>query len=653
MFDLVRLVLVHGIVSLVNIYVDYPSLSGAEGLIPHEPLLSGIRIGYERTAIIKYFPSLMYWVSPNTLIYSGMFIGIVGIVAPKNHWIARIACGYMYLVLLSFSLCQGLVMWFPWDCMLFELLVLCALCPNNAFVFLFLLFRVMFGFGKHKFIGADSWDDLTYTASMACWQPLGTSLGWFLTWLPDWVHVGAIIFTFFAEIVCPFLLFTKRRMLACYSAIGLMAMIQLTGNFGWFNTLTASLAWAVSCSPSSDPKPFGSPYRSWLSKVLMGLYISVCAVFLIPSQWNSPSVFYQHSFQGPEFDIFRIASSWRLVHTYGVFPPKKMPMIKPVGEFEVLHTGDTSWTPLEFHYQDSLASGNRLFHPMSVAPLRFPRFDYIYGFYSASHVFSLGTRLGGPSFGDGREYINSVARTIMDGNSHTLDHLFKTPALRWTGIEQVRFNVVGLVPDWEKGWNKFSSELDQSWSKEDIVEERTDIQVSDSLGPQMIALRQRSSIFLSMRTQIGNLTDVTDIVSTIESTFNHSLGHRFFDAAVVLAGRETKGRFISQREWLNRVKNHYELFRNRSTHSIPQMISSDCESGINISSLYDLCHSMTFGGYMGCLTSAHLLPPVVHNPLCPEILIANAQHRHVPGDPFSKIPITDFVYWMLGISLPS
>jgi hypothetical protein len=502
----------------------------------------------------------------------------------------------------------------------------------------------MFGFGKHKFLGADSWDDLTYTSSMACWQPLGTSLGWFLTWLPDWVHVGSILFTFFVEMICPFLLFTKRRILACYSTIGLMAMIQLTGNFGWFNTLTASLAWSVS-------RPIAKRGNSVLSRGLMGMYVSVCVVFIIPSQWNSPAVFYQHSFQGPEFDIFRIASSWRLVHTYGVFPPKKMPMIKPVGEFEVILTGESSWTPIEFHFQDSLRSNGVLFHPMTVSPLRFPRFDYIYGFYSASHVFSLGTRLGAPSFGDGREYIDSVARMLILGNSDCLNQIFKTPPQGWTKIEQVRFNVVGLVPDWEKGWKLFSSEIDQSWSKTDAVVKRSGI--SDSLGPQMIALRQQSISFDSMRVLIYNLTELNDISSAIESRFNHSLGHRFFDAAVVLVNRQTNGHFLSERVWLDHVKQYYQLLRNTTTNVIPHMINSECNDMINLPSLWDLCHSMQFGGYMGCLTSAHLLPPSLHNPLCPEILISNARHRKVSGDIFSKIPITNFVYWMLGISLPS
>ncbi len=64
--------------------------------------------------------------------------------------------------------------------------------------------------------------------------------------------------------------------------------------------------------------------------------------------------------------------------------------------------------------------------------------------------------------------------------------------------------------------------------------------------------------------------------------------------------------------------------------------------------LYDLDHASQFGGYIACLTFAHLVPYPFHSPLCPLVLRHN--HHMRADDKYSKIPIGEFVYTILGLT---
>ena len=630
-------VLVHAVIAMGNLLVDFPALSGDAGLIPHSEFLRSVWSEFDFFEIIKFFPSFLFWIDPIVLLWSGLAVAVSGICLPSMQ---RLACVGSYFTLLSFSQCQGIVLWFPWDCLLLELLLITALVPEARWTYKLILFRVMFGFGKHKFFGADSLEDLTYTASMSCWQPLGTNIGWYLTWLPDAVHVGAIVFTFFAEMIAPFLLWTRFRKPACMSIIALMGMIQVTGHFGWFNSLTGGLAWIVlgdTVRPQNGATPAATSFPNSIRKTISLCYIVMSVVFLIPSQWNSPSLFYQHTFASEKFDVLRIASAWRVVHTYGVFPPKKMPMIKPVGRFLVVD-GEGNEQPLEYNYQGSRNTTKTGFAPFSVAPLRFPRFDYIYGFYSASHVFSLATRLG-PSFGSGEEFIDSVARHVLDRDrDFSVTQRLFSPNTVPEMVQEVKFFVVGLIPAATGGWEEESATLDKVWR---IDTSATAYSVTDSLPPNMIALRMRSRKFQRVRALLQDSGNVTQALGGIADV------QQVWDAAVVMS--EQPG-FVLERVWFDTVRSTFSHLIALSGRDRVDVLSANCGSP-RPSALWNTCHAMQFGGYIGCLTSAHLLPWQIHSPLCPPIMVANFEARMsgTPGSAFDKVPIPDFVYWILGI----
>lgn len=464
-----RVLAVHFLVSLGNLYLDWPALAGpGSGLLDCQSAMNSIRSELEPLAIFFFFPSLLWFLTPSQLFTLGLAAGVAGLVTPR--WQSSLC---MYLVWISFGICRGVMLWFPWDCLLAESLLIAAVAPHAVWPYRLLAFRVLLGFGKHKFLGA-GFDDIDYLQTMSCWQPMSTNLG-FLASLkfPKWFHRIGLLFTFVSEILLPgFLLvperFPKLASLAAKCAVVLMLGIQLLGHFGWFNTLTSAIAiFAV----SRGPGPRGFP--AWT-------YCFFSLVFLIPSQWNSPAVFYHERF--PFGGVFASLSSWRVLHSYGVFPPRALPMLKPVGRFEALCSG--GWEPSEFKFLTVSKSEDFGYPPFTLAPLRFPRVDYILGFYSASHVFSLVSGLG-PLYGTGQEWADGVVRKIIK-DPKSAELWFKSPVCE--EVAAMRLMMVALRPS-ESGWVEDSVHVDREWGIGSEVVEKTYV---SQLPPDMWLLRHVS-----------------------------------------------------------------------------------------------------------------------------------------------------------------
>jgi len=314
------------------------------------------------------------------------------------------------------------------------------------------------------------------------------------------------------------------------------------------------------------------------------------------------------------------------MHTYGVFPPKKMPAIKPIGQFQI-ENGDR--VDLEYHYQSTAHKDPQSwtsFAPLLVAPFRFPRFDYIIGFYSASHVFSLVTRLG-PIIGSGEEYVKAVALMLLEHPERLSEYLLTS----WDAkkIFTVRFFVVGLVPDGRK-WREFSRELDKEWSASDIPKLKSELfpsSITDWFPPSMVAIRRKSRLYLEAQS-----TSPSGLVS----------GQRLLDHVI------ERVHFVqSEREWFAELQAEYHSAAIHAGIKPTHILSPAPGMG-----LWSLTHSMEFGGYIGCLTFAHLIPFPFHSPLCREVLIGNHRGRFSGGDEvskYSKILIEPLVYWILGL----
>lgn len=112
-----------------------------------------------------------------------------------------------------------MVLIYPWDCLLFEagfwaiflpatrvlpsLGCVAAPLPALAWVYRLLVFRVIFGFGKHKFAGVTR-QDFGFLKSFFINQPLPTPVGWRVQKLPMSAQKLSLLGMFLVEVPLPF-----------------------------------------------------------------------------------------------------------------------------------------------------------------------------------------------------------------------------------------------------------------------------------------------------------------------------------------------------------------------------------------------------------------------------------------------------------------
>jgi len=107
-----------------------------------------------------------------------------------------------------------------------------------------LVFRLMLGSGLVKLTSGDpTWRGLTALAFHYETQPIPTPVAWYAHQLPMWLQRGSTAAVLAIELVAPFLILGPRRLrlVTAVLFVGLQAVIALTGNYAFFNLLSASL----------------------------------------------------------------------------------------------------------------------------------------------------------------------------------------------------------------------------------------------------------------------------------------------------------------------------------------------------------------------------------------------------------------------------
>ncbi len=141
------------------------------------------------------------------------------------------------------------IFWAPMTARLASPLAM-APSPIIRWLFVWLLFRLMFFSGWVKLASGDpAWWNLTALTYHYETQPLPTWTAWYMDQLPAWFQRISAAGTFAIELVVPFLIFLGRRGRAVAAAafFGLQVFIGATGNYGFFNLLSALL-----CLPLLD-----------------------------------------------------------------------------------------------------------------------------------------------------------------------------------------------------------------------------------------------------------------------------------------------------------------------------------------------------------------------------------------------------------------
>lgn len=347
--------------------------AGARGITPIAQSLRAIERDFPTWKRFAYFPSLL-WFSASDGLLSAL---------PKLGALAAISCmvggphapyAFAFCYLAYVSLDRPMVLIYPWDCLLFEagfwgmflpatrlvpsLACVAAPLPAVAWVYRLLVFRVIFGFGKHKFAGSTK-QDSGFLQSFFVNQPLPTPVGWLVQKQPLLLHRLSLLVMFLVEVPLPFAVFFPGpwSSAAGCALIGLMVAIELTGNFGYFNVamIVVTLSWFDnSTARALSLSGFFAPSGPWFVHGLVALHLLLAAIafpfntfcaqtFSLWSIWARvrPRVLTL------PFALARSLHPLRFAHAYGVFPPrsavagKLMPVIEATWD-------EQTWQALPF-----------------------------------------------------------------------------------------------------------------------------------------------------------------------------------------------------------------------------------------------------------------------------------------------------------------
>ena len=429
-----RLIALTMLISLSSIHTQLLSLCGSKyGITPVEDVMNRMRKDYPSfIQRFLYFPTLLWFLGKhddkkllmlNRIGMLAAFIAMIGI--SNNQWLWSFLMFLALITLLSFDIALDLS--YPWDCLLFEAGWLALFLPAPQFIygnflvlekpslllsFLFrwLLFRVMFGFGKLKFVGHTSRDN-GYIKGFLIYQPIPSIFGWLGEKLPILFHKFALMGMFFIEIIAPFLLLCfpisntfPFRPIAAGSFIALMIGIQICGNFGHFNVLTiglsipflfetttitignvtetsSSLSSSSLLLPSFSLSLYDNDYRYIILYIYAICFVFPLSISMLPfNSWVSQTWIWWPALSPKAMKItllrnyakfIRFMAPFRICHSYGVFETRPGPTIRWVPVVIGSVNNGATWIDYEYKY----AASKETSMPKFVAP-HHPRLDH-------------------------------------------------------------------------------------------------------------------------------------------------------------------------------------------------------------------------------------------------------------------------------------
>jgi hypothetical protein len=451
-----RLLALIYVIAFLSIRAEIVEWAGARGLNPVREKLARFREDLGRWRALARYPTLLWFADSDralrTLPVTGAIAAMLAVCGVASTLMFVIA----WVVYLSCDVVFGMT--YPWESLLLETgflaIALPALEPVPSlgmsrapepilmFAFHWLLFRVVFGFGKNKFT-RDALDDPNYLHGFLISQPIPSPLAWHAFRLPRAVLVPSHAALFVVEMVLPFFVFFPGwpRLAAAAGFSALMIGIQAMGNFGFFNMLMIVL-----CVTLLDPRPLIAQTTAALASP-SGVIVGAAAAWSIVAGlchlpfntwvtrgWTEWPAWGAATGVGRAIlAVLRAATPFRTVHAYGVFPPRMGPPVKFLPVVEGTRDGE-HWETFEYRYMPSTEHSP----PRFVAP-HCPRLDHwmLYEGYAIGSGNYLGTL-----FSQGSAYDFSSVSTmdrllerLMEPASPTR-HLFR--AVPFDGEPPVR-----------------------------------------------------------------------------------------------------------------------------------------------------------------------------------------------------------------------
>lgn len=235
------------IAAFASLGVQIDALVGSHGILPLSNYFEAVHDALGNAAFYQ-LPSLFWFDTSDVALIVACCAGVIIALVACSGYGVPIMLGLCYGLYLSLLYAGQEFMTFQWDLLLLEAGFLAMLLPSGKpfvpFLFRCLLFKFMFLSGAVKLLSGDpSWASLSALDFHYETQPLPTALAWYMHQLPRGFNHFCVAMTLFVELCLPFLIFLPRnpRLLAAAGFIALQGMIALTGNYNFFNLLTASL----------------------------------------------------------------------------------------------------------------------------------------------------------------------------------------------------------------------------------------------------------------------------------------------------------------------------------------------------------------------------------------------------------------------------
>ena len=434
-----------GLVYLVFFFSLRPQARALNKIYPVGDLLGRARKDIGSPRCYFFFPTLSWLLPTGAALEAFCFLGcLFSALVIVGGFLSPLWLFFCWLLALSLVTSQGEFVGFVWDRLLLEtgflalflppLLWLPRLAsqapaaPVLKFAFCWLLFRVMFGMGKFKFLGR-WWEQPLYLKWFQSFQPLPSTAAYYMFRLPDWFHKLSLYVMFVAEMVLPFLLFFKPSVAvwAVLSTFALQVGIWVTGNFGVFNVLTMVL-----CLPplaSSEPAKL-----SLLGIILVFIAMAGGLVYLPYNTWVTNIWMYSLAYKSrlwsslkPLLDFYRFLSPFHLANAYGIFEAQEehdpdLPSVeyRRVLVIEGSHDGH-SWQEYEYKYQTCRPD----VPPKHFAPHQ-PRIDHNL-YYEAFNVRFSNINMQNPYYFGQFTWLDRLLQCLLRGDEDVLALFARNP----------------------------------------------------------------------------------------------------------------------------------------------------------------------------------------------------------------------------------
>ncbi|MEZ5541815.1 MAG: lipase maturation factor family protein [Pseudomonadota bacterium] len=311
--------------AFVSFGVQALGLIGSQGILPLADYLQDTS-AQQGTQAWWLFPSVFWLDDSDMAIRLACGAGVAGALLLTLNILTRAMLPLLFLLYLSLVYAGQVFMNFQWDFLLLETGFLAIFLPWGSSIVIWLLhwvlFRLRFLSGAYKLLSGDeSWSGFTALRHYFETQPLPQAGAWYAHQLPDAVLRAGVGFTFFAELVVPFLVFLPRRprLFAAWVTILMQVLIMLTSNHNFFNLLTILLCLLLFDDRALRglrlPRLQLRPGR--LATLSAGILATLIVTSTLSMMWSTFTRGPLPAFNEP---VTRLLVQWHVVNNYHVFP---------------------------------------------------------------------------------------------------------------------------------------------------------------------------------------------------------------------------------------------------------------------------------------------------------------------------------------------